>query len=65
MSKNKVREFRESIPMSVSALAKKADLARETIGRMEDGKPVSKLSRLKAAKALGKKPEEVFPEEKS
>ena len=58
--KNKVKQFREAIPLSVSELALKAGLARQTIAKMEEGLPTRKTSELKVAKALQKKHEELF-----
>ncbi len=54
--------FRESIPLSVSELARKAELTPQTIAKMEKGLPTRKNSELKVAKALHKAYEEVFPE---
>jgi DNA-binding XRE family transcriptional regulator len=61
LRKNKVRKFRESIPLSVSELARKAELTPQTIAKMEKGLPTRKNSELKVAKALQKSYEEVFP----
>jgi DNA-binding XRE family transcriptional regulator len=60
--KNKVKKFRESIPLSVSELARKAELTPQTIAKMEKGLPTRKNSELKVAKALQKAYEEVFPQ---
>lgn len=60
MKKNKVRLFRESIPLSIAELARRAGLAPQTITKMEKGLPTRKTSELKVAKALQKKYEEVF-----
>ncbi|MHB8139261.1 MAG: helix-turn-helix transcriptional regulator [Smithellaceae bacterium] len=60
--KNKVKKFRESIPLSVSELARKAELTPQTIAKMEKGIPTRKNSELKVAKALQKNHEEVFPQ---
>jgi len=59
--KNRVRKFRESIPLSISELARKAELTPQTIAKMEKGLPTRKNSELKVAKALQKSYEEVFP----
>jgi DNA-binding XRE family transcriptional regulator len=61
LRKNKVRKFRESIPLSISELARKAELTPQTIAKMEKGLPTRKNSELKVAKALQKPYEEVFP----
>ena len=58
--KNRVKQFREAIPLSVSELALKARLTRQTIAKMEKGIPTRKNSELKVAKALQKKYEELF-----
>ena len=60
MKENKVRYFREAIPLSVAELARHAGLASQTIVKMEKGLPTRKNSELKVAKALQKKYEEVF-----
>jgi DNA-binding XRE family transcriptional regulator len=61
IKKNRVKKFRESIPLSVSELARKAELTPQTIAKMEKGLPTRKNSELKVAKALQKAYEEVFP----
>jgi DNA-binding XRE family transcriptional regulator len=58
--KNRVKNFREAIPLSVSELARKAELTPQTIAKMEKGLPTRKNSELKVAKALQKKYEEIF-----
>jgi DNA-binding XRE family transcriptional regulator len=63
VKKNRVKTFRESIPLSVSELARKAELTPQTIAKMEKGLPTRKNSELKVAKALHKAYEEVFPEQ--
>jgi len=63
LRKNKVRKFRESIPLSISELARKAELTPQTIAKMEKGLPTRKNSELKVAKALQKSYEEVFPQQ--
>jgi DNA-binding XRE family transcriptional regulator len=60
--KNKVKQFREAIPLSVAELARKADLTPQTVARMEKGLPTRKNSGLKVAKTLHKKYEELFDE---
>ena len=61
LKKNRVKKFRESIPLSVSELARRAALTPQTIAKMEKGIPTRKISELKVAKALQKAYEEVFP----
>lgn len=60
LKKNRVKKFRESIPLSVSELARRASLTPQTIAKMEKGMPTRKISELKVAKALQKAYEEVF-----
>lgn len=60
--KNRVKKFREAIPLSISELARKAELTPQTIAKMEKGLPTRKNSELKVAKALQKSYEEVFPQ---
>ena len=60
MLKNRVKKFREEIPLSISELARKAELTPQTIAKMEKGLPTRKNSELKVAKALQKKYKEVF-----
>lgn len=60
--KNKVKKFREAIPLSISELARKSELTPQTIAKMEKGLPTRKNSELKVAKALQKPYEEVFPQ---
>ena len=60
MRKNKIRQLREAIPLSMAELARKAGLAPQTIAKMENGLPTRRNSELKVAKALQKKYEEVF-----
>lgn len=62
--KNQVKKFRETIPLSISELARKAGLTPQTISKMEKGLSTRKNSELKVAKALQKSYEEVFPYEK-
>lgn len=63
--KNKVREFRELKAWSIAELARRAELAPQTISKMEKGIATSRTSKLKVAKALEKKFEEVFPSNNS
>ena len=63
--KNRIKEFREAIPLSVSELARKAGLTQQTIAKMEKGLPTRKNSELKVAKALQKQYEELFYEKDS
>jgi len=64
VKKNKVRQFREAIPLSIAELARKAGLAPQTVTKMEKGLPTRKYSELKVAKALQKKYEDVFVSDK-
>jgi DNA-binding XRE family transcriptional regulator len=61
IKKNNVKKFRETIPLSISELARKAELTPQTIAKMEKGLSTRKNSELKVAKALQKLYEEVFP----
>ncbi|MCE5210045.1 MAG: helix-turn-helix transcriptional regulator [Deltaproteobacteria bacterium] len=61
IKKNQVKKFRETIPLSIAELARKADLTPQTISKMEKGLATRKNSELKVAKALQKPHEEVFP----
>ena len=60
MRRNKVKQLREAIPLSVAELARRAGLAPQTVSKMERGLPTRKYSELKVAKALHKKYEDVF-----
>jgi DNA-binding XRE family transcriptional regulator len=60
MRKNRVKKFREEVPLSISELARKAELTPQTIAKMEKGLPTRKNSELKVAKALQKQYKEVF-----
>ena len=60
MRRNKVRQLRESIPLTLAELARRAGLAYQTITKMERGLPTRKYSELKVAKALHRKYEDVF-----
>lgn len=62
MRKNNVKKFREEIPLSISELARRAELTPQTIAKMEKGLPTRKNSELKVAKALNKQYNEVFQE---
>ncbi len=62
MGKNRVKKFREEIPLSIAELARKAELTPQTIAKMEKGLPTRKNSELKVAKALQKQYKEVFLE---
>jgi DNA-binding XRE family transcriptional regulator len=64
VKKNRVRQFREAIPLSIAELARKAGLAPQTVTKMEKGLPTRKYSELKVAKALQKKYEDVFISDK-
>ena len=64
MNKNKVKQFREAIPLSIAELARKAGLAPQTVTKMEKGLPTRKHSELKVAKALQKNYEDVFLSDK-
>jgi len=61
IKKNQVKKFRETIPLSISELAREAGLTPQTISKMEKGLSTRKNSELKVAKALQKPYEEVFP----
>ena len=60
IKKNQVKKFREAIPLSISELARKAELTPQTVAKMEKGLSTRKNSELKVAKALQKPYEEVF-----
>jgi len=61
--KNRVKEFREANAWSIAELARRAELVPQTISKMEKGISTSRNSKLKVAKALGEKFEEIFPED--
>jgi DNA-binding XRE family transcriptional regulator len=61
IKKNHVKRFRETIPLSISELARKAGLTPQTLSKMEKGLSTRKNSELKVAKALQKPYDEVFP----
>jgi DNA-binding XRE family transcriptional regulator len=61
--RNRVREFRELKAWSIAELARRAELVPQTISKMEREIPTSRNSKLKVAKALGEKFEEIFPED--
>ena len=58
--KNRVKQFREAIPLSMTELSRRAGITSQTIAKMEKGLPTRKNSELKVAKALQKKYEELF-----
>jgi len=60
MRKNKIRQLREAISLSITNLARMASLVPQTITKMEKDLPTRRNSKLKVAKALQKKYEEVF-----
>lgn len=64
IKKNQVKKFRETIPLSMSELARRAGVTPQTISKMERGLSTRKNSELKVAKALQKPYEEVFPLER-
>ena len=53
MSKNSLKKIRESLLMSKSELAKKADISPITIGRIEKGMPCRMETKRKIILALG------------
>ncbi len=61
IKKNQVKKFRETIPLSISELARRSGLTPQTLSKMEKGLSTRKNSELKVAKALQKPYEEVFP----
>jgi len=61
--RNRVREFREVRAWSIAELARRAEVVPQTISKMERGTPTSRNSKLKVAKALGEKFDEIFPED--
>ena len=60
MTKNKVQEFREANAWSIAELARRAGLAPQTVSKVEKGMPTAKNSKLKIAKAFGKKYDQIF-----
>jgi len=60
MKKNRVKKFREAVPLSIAELARKAELTPQTVSKMEKGFSTRKNSELKVAKALQKEYEEIF-----
>jgi DNA-binding XRE family transcriptional regulator len=61
--RNRVKELREANAWSIAELARRAELVPQTISKMERGISTSRNSKLKVAKALGEKFEEIFPED--
>jgi len=55
MSKNSLREFRESLMISKTELAKKANISPITIARIEQGMPCRPETKRKILLALGLK----------
>ncbi|MBW1752107.1 MAG: helix-turn-helix transcriptional regulator [Deltaproteobacteria bacterium] len=55
MSKNFLRKFRESLMISKTELAKKANISTITIARIEQGKPCRTETKRKIILALGLK----------
>jgi DNA-binding XRE family transcriptional regulator len=55
MSKNSLRKFRESLMISKTELAKKANISTITIARIEQGKPCRTETKRKIILALGLK----------
>jgi DNA-binding XRE family transcriptional regulator len=60
MGRNKIKQLREAIPLSITQLARMPGLVPQTIAKMEKGLPMRKNSELKVAKALQMQYEEVF-----
>jgi DNA-binding XRE family transcriptional regulator len=55
MNKNSLRKFRESLMISKSELARRADISPITITRIEQGKPCRPETKRKIILALGMK----------
>jgi DNA-binding XRE family transcriptional regulator len=55
MKKNTLRKFRESLMISKTELAKKANISTITIARIEQGKPCRTETKRKIILALGLK----------
>jgi DNA-binding XRE family transcriptional regulator len=55
MSKNALKEIRESLMVSKAELARKANISPVTIGRIENGKPCRLETQRKIVLALGYK----------
>ena len=53
MAANRLRQIRESLPMSKSELARKAGISPITVTRIESGKPCRPETRRKIILALG------------
>ncbi|MBN2808145.1 MAG: helix-turn-helix transcriptional regulator [Deltaproteobacteria bacterium] len=62
MEQNKVQDLREHNAWSIAELARKAELAPQTVSKMEKGVKTAKNSKLKVAKALGVQFDEIFPD---
>ena len=66
MSKNSLKQFRESLMISKAELARKANVSPITIFRIEQGFPCRMETKRKLIKALGYKLSEkdkIFPED--
>ena len=61
MSGNLVKDLREANAWSIAELARKSGLAPQTVSKVEKGTPTARTSKLKIAKAFGKKYEQIFP----
>ncbi len=55
MRRNKVKQLREAIPLSIAELARRAGLAPQTVTKMEKDLPTRKYSELKGRKSIAKK----------
>lgn len=60
MGKNRVKELREEKLWSIRKLAREAGVSESVIAKMEAGEATTRISKLKVAKVLGKKLEQVF-----
>ena len=66
MSRNSLRNFRESLLMSRAELARKAGISPLTIDRAEKGLPCRKETKIRIMMALGydlSEMDTIFPEE--
>jgi DNA-binding XRE family transcriptional regulator len=52
MRRNKVRQLRESIPLSIAERARRAGLAYQTVTKMERGLPTRKYSEFEGCKSV-------------